>query len=101
MNKSNLHLEAIVSGTKSGLHLEVVDSTTNSRLHLEVIDSTTNSRSHLEIIDSATKSGSHVIRPQTTVLVTNRVPVAPFALKLSQNESYGLQEPFRTPPGPP
>ena len=26
--------------------------------------------------------------------VTNRVPVAPFELKLGQNESYGLQEPF-------
>ena len=37
---------------------------------------------------------THVIRPKTTVLVTNRVPVARFELKLSQNESYGLQEPF-------
>ncbi len=27
-------------------------------------------------------------------VVTNGVPVAPFELKLSQNESYGLQEPF-------
>ena len=27
------------------------------------------------------------------------VPVAPFELKLGQNKSYGLQEPFKTPPG--
>ena len=33
-------------------------------------------------------------RPKTIVLVTNRVPVARFGLKLSQNESYGLQEHF-------
>ena len=44
---------------------------------------------------------THVIRPKTIVLVTNRVLVAPFGPKLSQNESYGLQEPFKTPPGPP
>ncbi len=44
---------------------------------------------------------THVKRPKTILLVTNRVPVAPFGLKLSQNESYGLQEPFKTPPGPP
>ena len=37
---------------------------------------------------------THVIRPKTIVLVTNWVPVARFGLKLSQNESYGLQEPF-------
>ncbi len=30
--------------------------------------------------------------------VTNRVPVAPFEPKLGQNESYGLQEPFKTLP---
>ena len=36
--------------------------------------------------------------PKTTLLVTNRVPVAP---KLSQNESYRPQEPFKKPPGPP
>ncbi len=30
----------------------------------------------------------------TIVLVTNRVPVARFGPKLSQNESYRLQEPF-------
>ena len=33
--------------------------------------------------------------PKSTKIVTNRVPVAPFELKLSQNESYGLQEPFK------
>ncbi len=44
---------------------------------------------------------THVIRPKTTVLVTNRAPVARFGPKLSQNGSYGLQEPFQTPPGPP
>ena len=32
-------------------------------------------------------------------IVTNGVPVAPFELKLGQNESYGLQGPFKTPPG--
>ena len=30
---------------------------------------------------------THVIRPNTIVFVTNRVPVAPFGLKLGQNES--------------
>ncbi len=35
-----------------------------------------------------------VTRPKTIVLVTNRVPVARFGLKLSQNESYRLQESF-------
>ena len=44
---------------------------------------------------------THVKRPKTTLLVTNRVPVAPFGPKLSQNESYRLQEPFKKPPGPP
>ncbi len=44
---------------------------------------------------------AHVIRPQTIVLVTNRVPVARFGPKLRQNESYGPQEPFKTPPAPP
>ena len=39
--------------------------------------------------------------PKSITIVTNGVPVAPFELKLSQNESYGLQEPFKTPPGPP
>ncbi len=39
--------------------------------------------------------------PKSIKIVTNRVPVAPFELKLGQNESYGLQEPFKTPPGPP
>ncbi len=37
---------------------------------------------------------TRVIHPKTIVLVTNRVPVARFGPKLSQNESYGLQEPF-------
>ncbi len=37
---------------------------------------------------------THVICPKTTVLATNRVPVARFGLKLGQNESCGLQEPF-------
>ena len=31
-------------------------------------------------------------------IITNRVPVALFGLKLGQNESYGLQEPFKTLP---
>ena len=44
---------------------------------------------------------THVIRPKTIVLVTNRVPVARFGLKLRQNGSYGLQEPIKTPPAPP
>ncbi len=44
---------------------------------------------------------ARVIRPKTIVLVTNRVPVARFGLKLSHNESYGLQEPFKTTPAPP
>ena len=39
--------------------------------------------------------------PKSIKIVTNGVPVAPFELKLGQNESYGLQEPFKTPPGPP
>ncbi len=39
--------------------------------------------------------------PKSTRIVTNGVPVAPFELKLGQNDSYGLQEPFKTPPGPP
>ena len=39
--------------------------------------------------------------PRSIKIVTNGVPVAPFDLKLDQNESYGLQEPFKTPPGPP
>ena len=39
--------------------------------------------------------------PKSIKIVTNRVPVALFGLKLGQNESYGLQEPFKTPPGPP
>ena len=32
--------------------------------------------------------------PKSIKNVTNGVPVAPFELKLGQNESYGLQEPF-------
>ena len=32
--------------------------------------------------------------PKSIKIVTNGVPVAPFELKLGQNESYGLQEPF-------
>ena len=32
--------------------------------------------------------------PKSIKIVTNRVPVAPFELKLGQNESYSLQEPF-------
>ncbi len=43
---------------------------------------------------------AHVIHPQTIVLVTNRVPVARSGPKLSQNESYDPQEPFKTPPTP-
>ncbi len=39
--------------------------------------------------------------PKSIKNVTNGVPMAPFGLKLSQNESYGLQGPFKTPPGPP
>ena len=41
--------------------------------------------------------GTHVLCWDTTNF-TNRVPMAPFGLKLGQNESYGLQEPFKTLP---
>ena len=39
--------------------------------------------------------------PKSIKNATNGIPVAPFELKLGQNESYGLQAPFKTPPGPP
>ncbi len=32
--------------------------------------------------------------PKSIQIITNGVPVALFELKLGQNESYGLQEPF-------
>ena len=32
--------------------------------------------------------------PKSIKIVTNGVPAAPSELKLGQNESYGLQEPF-------
>ncbi len=57
--------------------------------------------SNIENWEKSVYIPTHVIRPKTIVLVTTRVPVARFELKLSQNESYGLQEPFKTPPGPP
>ncbi len=39
-------------------------------------------------------------RPKSIKNVTYGVPVAPFGLKLGQNESYGLQEPFLNPSRP-
>ena len=37
---------------------------------------------------------------EAVAFVLAKFELKPFELKLGQNESYGLQEPFQTPPGP-